>query len=262
MYTVWLLRTSVSRVCNSIGLVLESDLTLNGTILNAVTIVAASLIGTAIGKWIPEKVRLTTMDGLGLVTTVIGLQMAFVATNTMFVLGGIVAGTLIGETLDIDSSINCLGDAIERWAINHSPRSSQRQEGRFARGFVTASLLFCVGPMAIMGSFQDGLAGDIRTLLLKSAIDGFSALTLASSLGIGVTFSAVPLFIYQGSLSLGARLFEGILTTAVINDFTATGGLLVFGIGLNMLGIKKIKVANLLPSVFLAPLISYVASIL
>jgi uncharacterized membrane protein YqgA involved in biofilm formation len=203
MHTVWLLRTSVSGVCNSIGLVLESDLTLNGTIINAVTIVVASLLGTAIGKWIPEKVRLTTMDGLGLVTTVIGLQMAFTATNTMFVLGGIVGGAFIGETLDIDSSINRLGDALERWVTDYSG-ATHSQEGHFARGFVAASLLFCVGPMAIMGSFQDGLAGDIRTLLLKSTIDGFSALTLASSLGIGVTFSAVPLFIYQGSLTLGS----------------------------------------------------------
>jgi uncharacterized membrane protein YqgA involved in biofilm formation len=233
---------------------------LTGTLINAAAVVAASVIGTCIGKRMPDKVRVTTLDGLGLVTTVIGLQMALQAENFTYVLAGVVVGALVGEALDIDALVNLLGQRMEHWVIR-GMASRESGQGRFARGFVAASLMFCVGPMAIMGSLQDGLLGDIRTLTVKSTIDAFASLAFASSLGIGVAFSALPLLVYQGALTLGARMLEGALTESAINNFTATGGLLVFAIGLSLLEVKKVKVANLLPAVFVTPLIAWVVSL-
>ncbi len=220
-------------------------------------------MGTFLGDRLPEPVRQTALDGLGLATVAIGLKMTFGTRNVLFVLGALVLGGIIGEFFDLDLGVRRLGDFMERIVMGKSPSADvpATGQGRFAQGFVTTSLLVCIGPMAIMGSIQDGLFGDYTTLTVKAVIDGFAALAFGSSLGIGVSFAALPLAVYQGALTLGASAFQGVLTDAILAEFTAAGGVLVFAVGLGMLGIKNVKVANLLPAVFLAPLFSHLASL-
>lgn len=225
---------------------------LTGTLINVGAVVAGGLLGTLIGSRLPDRARKTAMDGLGLATLSIGLKMSFETANVLYVLGALLVGALIGEALDIDAAITRLGDAAEK-AVTGS--SAGNESGKFARGFVVTSLLVCVGPMAILGSIQDGLAGNISTLTVKSALDGIAALAFASSLGPGVAFAGLPLLVYQGALTAGARFFQSALTPPLVAEFTATGGLLVFAVGLGLLEVKRIKVANLLPAVFIAPLL-------
>ncbi len=233
---------------------------MRGTLINAGAIVAGSLIGTLAGDRLPERARKTAMDGLGLATVAIGLKMSLETANVLYVLGALLIGALIGEAIDLDRVVNRLGDDVERRVLGKSGGGTPGGSGRFARGFVVASLLVCVGPMAILGSVQDGLTGDFSMLTVKAALDGIAALAFSASLGIGVAFSAFPLLVYQGTLTLGARFFQAALTPALTAEFTATGGMLVLAVGLGLLEIRKIKVANLLPAVFVAPLLVYLVS--
>lgn len=273
---------------------------MTGTLINIATVIFGSLIGIAFGGRLPERVRATVMDGLGLATIAIGLEMTLDTDNAVIMLGSLVVGGIIGEALDLDGAVTRLGETMERLVLGRNKRRTIAEEpqmeghraaemtnapddqaedgqtegsrsthpangedcqnGRFAKGFVAASLLFCIGPMAIMGSIQDGLSGDYTMLSVKSMLDGFMAVLFASSFGIGVAFSVLPLALYQGGISLLARFFQDLLTDAMIAEFTATGGILVFAIGLGILGIRKIKVANLLPGVFMAPFIVYIVS--
>lgn len=233
---------------------------MTGTLINVGTVLLGSLAGTLLGNRLPDRMRLTVMDGLGLATVVIGAKMALVTSNILIVLGSLILGGMFGEFLDIDSAVNNLGKWVETRALGKNPNSSG-SNGKFARGFVSASLLFCVGPMAIMGSIQDGLTGDFSTLAVKATLDGFAALAFASSLGPGVGFSALSVLVYQGLITLGAGFFQGVLTEPMVNELTATGGLLILAIGLGLLELKKVRVANLLPAIFLAPFIYYIASL-
>lgn len=226
--------------------------------LNAAAVIGGTLLGSLLGNRFSDRMRITLMNGLGLVTAVIGITMAIKTSNILLVLGSIITGGIIGELIDIDSAINHLGATIEK---NLTKGCQASRSGEFARGFVTASLLFCVGPMAIMGSIQDGLTGDFSTLAIKASLDGFAAIAFSSTLGMGVGLSAFSVLVYQGMISMGAGLFKGILTEAMINELTATGGVLILAIGLGLLEVKRIKVANLLPAIFMAPLIHYVVSL-
>ena len=230
-----------------------------GTLLNAGTVLLGGTAGTLLGSRLPERVRTIVMDALGLTTVLIGLKMALQTTDVLLVLGSLLLGGMAGELLNLDGLLNRLGKRLEERVqvrVQERVQTHATARGQFARGFVSASLLFCVGPMTIMGAIQDGLTGDYSTLAIKATLDGFAALAFASSLGLGVIFSALVVLTYQGAITLLASYAQSLLTTTMITEMTATGGLLIFAIGLGLLQVKSIRVANLLPAIFLAPLLT------
>ena len=210
----------------------------------------AILVGTALGlllrKGIPERLRETVVQGQGLCVILIGLSGALKTGDTLCMIICMVAGALIGAAINIEKRLNDLGTFLERKVTR-----GQGETGSVAKGFVSASLLFCVGAMAIVGAMDSGLRGDHSTLIAKSALDGISAIFFASSLGIGVGLSAFAVLIYQGAIALLAMWIEPLLTETVITEMSAVGGLLIVGIGLNMIYDKHIPVGNLLPAIFL-----------
>ena len=216
-----------------------------GTIVNFIAIIFGGLLGLFFGKKFPDRLKNTTIQGIALAVMVIGLQMALQTSNVLIVILSLVLGGIIGEWINIELQLNKLGKLLET-------KLSKNGEGNFAKAFVTASLVYCVGAMAIVGALEDGLNGNSSILFAKSALDGVSAIVFASSMGVGVIFSALPVLFYQGSISLFAGLLQGLLSDPVIVEMSAVGGLLIFGIAINMLGIKDIKVGNLLPGIFVA----------
>ena len=227
-------------------------LILIGTLLNIATVLLGGGLGTFLGHRLPERMRETVMHGLGLVTLVVGMHLTLKTQNILIVMGSILVGAILGEWCRIDVGLerasNWLRDRVARGAL-------ARHRTHFTEGFVTASLVFCIGPMTILGSIQDGLTGDYQLLAVKSLLDGFAALAFASSLGIGVLFSVFTILIYQGGLTLLAGLFQSVLNAAMIAEMTATGGVMILAIGLLLLDLKRIRVANLLPALLIAPLI-------
>ncbi|HEY8692090.1 MAG TPA: DUF554 domain-containing protein [Chloroflexota bacterium] len=221
---------------------------MTGTWINVATVLCGGLLGLLLGSRFPDKVRQTVMAGLGLVTLVIGLQMALQTKNILIVLGSLLAGGIAGELLDLDGRITRLAGRAEK-------RFSSDGSGTFARAWVTTSLLFCVGPLTFTGAIQDGLTGDYHLLATKAMLDGFAALAFGSALGLGVLASAGTVLVYQGGLSLAAGAMKAALTTAMIDEMSATGGMLVLGLGLGLLELKAIRVANFLPALIFAPLV-------
>jgi uncharacterized protein len=221
---------------------------MTGTLLNVSTVVAGSSAGLLLGRHIPERVRETVLKGLGLLVLVIGIQMALKTTNVLILMGSILVGGALGEGINLQAGLDRIGEALQR-------RLSTSDTSRFTEGFVTASLVFCVGPMTILGSIQDGLTGDYQLLAVKSMLDGVAALAFAASFGIGVLFSALTVLVCQGGLTLGAGVAEGILSNAMVTEMTAAGGLMVLGIGVVILDISRPRVANFLPALVIAPLI-------
>jgi hypothetical protein len=207
----------------------------------------------------PEKLRRTVTVGLGLTTLVIGAQMSLQTQNLLIMLASVILGGVIGELLGIEDRLDALGARfsrlVEAWGQQGASGQISETRRNFSRGFVTASLVFCVGPMTILGSFQDGLTGDFSLLAIKSMLDGFSALAFASALGVGVVFSAAVVLTYQGALTLSAVWVRPLLSEAMTTEMTAVGGLLILGIGLTLLEIKRLPVANLLPALVIAPLL-------
>lgn len=226
-----------------------------GTIINVCAVVVGGVIGAVLGDRLDSRLRATAMDGLGLVVLVIGLQSALGTHNVLIVLASVVLGGAIGARLGIEDRLEALGRYLER---RFAP-ASDRETSRFSRGFLTASLVFCVGPMTILGSIQDGLTGDFRTLAVKSLLDFFSGIAFASTLGIGVVFSAVTVLLYQGGLSLLASHAREWLTEPMIREMSAAGGVLIMGIGVRLLDLKPVAVGNLLPAVLLAPALQLIA---
>jgi len=216
-----------------------------GTVINALTVLAGGGLGALLGQRLPERVRETVMAGLGLVTLIVGLQLALETENVLVVLVSVLLGALLGEWWRIDVGLERLSDWLKGRLAGRASASSL---AHFNEGFITASLVFCVGPMTILGSLEDGLTGDYSLLAIKAVLDGFAALAFASSLGIGVVFSVITVVVYQGGLTLLAGLAEGVFSEAMIREMSATGGVLVLAIGLLLLNIKQIRVANLLPS--------------
>jgi len=221
-----------------------------GTIVNSVAIIIGCLFGLIVKGKISEKVSTTIMSGLGLCVLYIGISGALKGENTILLIISIAIGALIGEILDIDNWLNKLGVYIEN-KINKSD-----EKVSIAQGFVSASLLFCVGAMAIVGSLESGLNGNNDTLFAKSMLDFISAIIFTSSLGVGVLFSSIAVFLYQGTLTIGAGFLSSILSTSVISNMTCVGSILIIGLSLNILGVTKIKVANLLPAVIIPILFS------
>lgn len=221
-----------------------------GTIINFLAIVGGSIIGLFLKGGIPERISNTVMNGISLCILFIGISGAFKVDNMLIVIISISIGAVIGEFFNLDEKLKKLGDWLERKFKNNKNKISE--------GFVSASLIYCVGAMAIVGSLESGLRGNHEILFSKSILDGISAIIFSSTLGIGVMFSAVSVLIYQGVITLCASFISPVLSEAVIANMTACGSLIIIGLGLNVLGVTKIKVANLLPSVFLpifAPII-------
>jgi uncharacterized membrane protein YqgA involved in biofilm formation len=224
-----------------------------GTLLNVLTVLVGGLLGARFGERLPPRVRESVINVLGLFTIAYGLSQFFASQNSLITLGSVLIGGLLGEWWRIEEQLRKLGAWLEaRFARSGSSEST----ARFIRGFVTASLVFCVGPMTILGSFEDGLTGSFQTLAIKSVLDGFAALAFASSLGAGVMFSALVIFLYQGALTLLAVQAQAVLTAPMIAEMTAAGGLLIMGIGFGaLLELRPIRVANYLPALVIAPLI-------
>jgi len=248
-----------------------------GTLINVVTVLVGGTLGTFLGGRLPERMRETIMHGLGLMTLVIGIQLSFKTEDILIVLASLLLGGIAGEWLRIEDCLDQLGRWLERRTAGNKGRStadlppggaehtspgsartlpgSARASSRFSRAFLTASLVFCVGPMTILGSIQDGLTGDYTLLAVKATLDGFAGLAFASSLGPGVIFAALTVLIYQGALTLGAGWASALLTDPMIAEMTATGGVLMLALGLGLLEIKQIRAGNLLPAVVVAPII-------
>lgn len=214
-----------------------------GTIVNTVAIILGGLLGIILRKGIPENYKVTIMQGIGLSVMIIGLMGAFKTENTLLMVISIVLGSIMGEIIKIEDKLEDLGLWLEKMV-------GQNKETSVAKGFVTTSLIFCVGAMAIVGSLESGLMGNHETLYIKSLLDGISSIIFASTMGIGVVFSAASVFIYQGLITMTAGAMKYLLVDEVIREMSAIGGLMIVGIALNILEIKKISVANMLPAVF------------
>jgi uncharacterized membrane protein YqgA involved in biofilm formation len=227
-----------------------------GTLVNSAAIVIGGAIGLLLKKGLPKKMADTLMIGLGLCTLYIGISGCLAGKNTLVLIVSMVIGTIVGEAIDLDDKINKLGKFLEKKFSGKKENgetdvSVPAQKVSLAEGFVTSSLLFCVGAMAIVGSLQSGLTGNHETLFAKSTIDGVAAIIFASTLGAGVMLSASLLFVYQGSITLLARFVEPFLTDPVIAEMNCVGNVIIIGVAMNMLGISKFKVMNLVPAIFL-----------
>lgn len=230
---------------------------MTGTLINIVAVLFGGAIGLMFGSRIPERFKSTVIAGMGLFTGAIGLQMFLQSENQLIVLGAIIIGIILGEWLAIEDRLQSFGQTLEK---RFSPSvETDSVSSTFVRGFMVASLLFCVGPMSILGSIQDGLTGDYQLLAVKSTLDLFASIAFASTLGIGVLFSSIVVLIYQGGISLLAGSLSAIISDPMMNEMTATGGVILFGLALsNLLEIKKIRVGNFLPALVIAPLIVWI----
>jgi len=240
---------------------------LTGTLINVSAVLAGGALGTVIGGRFPVHLRITLMQAIGLTTLIIGLQRALPSDNVLILLGSVALGIVVGEALGIEAWLERLGKWAEQALGGQvAALAGPTEEGVslksdvVAQGFVTASLIFCVGPMTMLGSFEDGLTGAYQTLALKSMLDGITAALLASSLGWGVLLAAVTVLVFQGALTIGAGLLRGLLTDPMIAQITAVGGLLLLGIGLNIMELTRIRVANMLPALVIAPVLVAVTS--
>ena len=231
---------------------------MTGTFLNIATVLIGGIIGLIFGARIPDKLKSTVIAGMGLFTAAMGFQMFIKTENPLIVLGSLLIGTLLGEWWRVEDGLQNLGKYLEQ----RFSRSDDDGSNKFVRGFLTASLLFCVGPMTILGSIQDGLTGDYNLLAVKSVLDGFASLAFASTLGVGVMFSTIVILVYQGGISLLAAQLNEIVTASMMNELTATGGVILLGLAISsLLEIKKIRVGNMLPGLVVAPLIVWVLSL-
>lgn len=211
-----------------------------GTLVNVVLVLIGGFVGLFLKKGISKRFSDLIMHAIALVTMVIGITFATASENMLIVIISLVVGALIGEGINIDKKLNQLGDLIKSKVKSES--------GNVGEGFVTATLLFCVGSMAIMGALDSGLRGDHTVLYTKAIMDGISALIFASSMGIGVLLSVVPILLYQGSITLLSSFIQPYLTQSMMTEMNGVGGILLIGLGISILGIKEIKVSNLLPA--------------
>ena len=225
-----------------------------GTLINVAAILIGGVIGIFFGARLPEQLKNTVVAGMGLFVLLTGIQMFLKTQNAMIVVSAIILGAILGEWGRIEERMETLGAWLER----RFTRGEGGTSSRFVRGFLSASLIYCTGPMAILGSITDGLKGDYLTLAIKSVLDGFLTIAFSSTLGLGVLFSVIPVFLYQGSITLLAHQLSSFLSEAMITEMTATGGVLLAGLSISsLLEIKKMKIGNLLPAVVIAPLIVY-----
>ncbi len=219
-----------------------------GTFINVAAVIVGSSIGLFFNNKIPKQVLGIVFTGLGIITLVLGFQMAFKTENILLIIFSILIGGIIGEVIKLDKHLENLA--------NHLKRLVKSKSEHFTEGLITAFILFCIGPLTIIGSLNDGLRGDYSLLLTKSMLDGFTSIAFASTFGIGVLFSAIPMLIFQGTITLSASFLKNILTDQVISELTATGGILIIATGMNVLELKKIRVANFLPALIVIVLLT------
>ncbi len=222
---------------------------LSGTLLNAAAVLVGGLLGTVLGERLPERMLERVVLGVGLFVLVMGAKFALDTSNLLFLLGSIVIGGILGSLASIDRRLNALGDGLQR-RLARPGRTSTVSEA-----FVTASIVFCVGPLTFLGSIQNGLTGDSSLLVIKSVLDGFTAIALAATLGWGVLLTIAVILVYQGGLALGAAFLASALSDLQLREMNAVGGLLILGVGLKLLAIRDVKVADFLPAILVAPLL-------
>lgn len=223
-----------------------------GVIVNSLAIIGGGVLGLIVNKGIPKRLDKCIMDGLALVVTYMGISGTLKGDNPLYVIISMVVGILIGESIDIDNLLNKFGAYLdEKFSRNSESGTKEESENKISKGFVSASLLYCVGAMAVVGSIQSGLSNDYSVLFAKSVLDGVSAIFFAASMGVGVLFSSVAVFLYEGIITLGASGLSNVLSTNVVTYMTCVGSLLIMAMGLNMLNVSNIKVANMLPSLFI-----------
>jgi hypothetical protein len=231
---------------------------LGGALLNTLAVAVGSLLGLLIGSRLSDRIQSSVMAGLGLTTLYVGISNVSATGNIIIPLISLLVGVIIGELLNIEGALERFGG----WLRDRLGRAGQSEDeaaerARFINGFVTASLIFCVGPLTLVGSIQDGmgLASGFQQIAIKSALDFFAAMAFAASLGVGVLFSVITVLLVQGGLSIVGALAGTVMTTPMINEMTAVGGIMILGIGLILLDIKRVRVANFLPALIIAPLL-------
>ena len=222
-----------------------------GTIVNSLAIIAGSLLGLFFSKGISDNYKEIILSAIGLSVVLIGIKSALVSDSLMVIIFSLIIGSLLGEAMKIEEKLENLGAFLESRVASKSGDSSS-----FARGFVTASLVFCVGSMAIVGSLESGLTGNHQTLFAKSVLDGVTSIIFASTMGLGVMFSSAAVFLYQGMITLTAIFMKNYLVTETIQQMSSVGGMLIVAIGFNILKITTIRVGNMIPAIFL-PLVYF-----
>jgi uncharacterized membrane protein YqgA involved in biofilm formation len=234
-----------------------------GTLINVGTVLAGTAIGTTVGARLPERIRQRVLAGLGMITLAIGIDLALAwggehtsQSTPLYVLAGVLLGGILGEAIGIERRLEALGDRVQARLAGASGHST------VSEGFVTASLLFCVGSLTVVGSIQDGLTGDYQTLATKAVLDGFASIALAATLGWGVGLAAITVLVVQGGITLAAGLFEDVLVGESLAVLTSAGGVTIIGIGLKLLDIKDVKVGNFLPALVIAPALVGLVSLL
>ena len=232
-----------------------------GTVTNVLTIVGGTLLGLIVGRYISERIRLTVEQAVGMTTLVLGIATAAKTDNIVFPLVSVVLGGIIGESLRIEDRFESLGNWVRRKVEAKSQSGWMSRTSlttlhpRFVEGFVTATLLFSIGPMSILGSIDDGLGRGAQILIVKAALDGLVSVLFAATMGWGVAISAIIVGIYQGLMTLGASGLDAILTDRMVHEMSATGGIMILGIALRFMEVKPIRVGSLLPGLFVAPVL-------
>lgn len=231
-----------------------------GTVLNSISIIVGSFIGVFFGSKFSGHLRDTFYAILGTFTTFMGIGMFLESENSIVCLASLVLGTFIGEAVRLEEKVESAGARVISFSARFygTTRQEESDQQRMIKGFVTASLFFVTGPVGILGSFQSGLSGKFDLLIMKSLLDGITSIVFASVMGIGVAFSALPVLVYQGLLTLFSRPFHAFLSDAMFSELTGTGGILLGMIGISsLLGLKKIRVSSAIPAIFLAPLMMW-----
>ncbi len=220
-----------------------------GTIVNVLAVLAGSIIGILIQGKLPKRIVVILFQAIGLFTLFLGVSMALETTHIFLIIMSLILGAVTGELINIDKGINRFAEFLKR--------KTKISGGRFSEGLITAFLLYCMGSVTIIGAIDEGLRNDPNLLYVKSVMDGISSIALASTMGIGVAFSAVPLFIYQGGITLFAASIGDYFSKTVVSELTAVGGILLIGLGINILEIKKLRVLNMLPALLFIILLIY-----
>ena len=221
---------------------------LSGTLLNAATVLVGGVLGTVLGDRLPANLRESVVRGIGLFTLAMGTKFAIDTSNLLFMLGAVLLGGILGSLWGVDRRLSALGDWLQR-------RFAAGSTSTVAEAFVTAAIIFCVGPLTFLGSIRNGLTGDATLLSVKSVLDGFTSIALAATLGWGVLLTIPLILVYQGGLALGASLFSGLLNELQLREMSAVGGLLIIGVGLKLLNIRDVKVADYLPAIVVSPFV-------
>lgn len=224
-----------------------------GTLVNVAGIIVGALLGLILKRGLPESWQQTMMSGIALCIFVIGLKMALSTANIIITVVSLVIGAMVGELVGIENKLNSLGNWIGKKAASGEPGAAKK----IAEGFISASLLFCIGAMAVVGSIQDGLAGDHNTLFAKATLDCIISVILSANLGIGVMLSAISVGIYQGVITLLASFLEPFVTEAILTEITAAGGIMIMAIGTNTLNLTKIRISNMLPGIIAAAFLAW-----